>query len=52
MLLSVIAVTPLYYPLLLQCYTPLQLGVQGILLVVTPKRAGIVLSIAIIDVFI
>ena len=36
-----IAVTPLYYPLLLQCYTPLHLGVQGILLVVTPRRAGI-----------
>ena len=43
MLLSVIAVTPLYYPLLLQCHTPLHLGVQGILQVVTPRRAGIVI---------
>ena len=43
MLLSVIAVTPLYYPLLLQCHTPLHIGVQGMLLVVTPKRAGIVI---------
>ena len=41
MLLSVIGVTPLYYPLLLQCHTPLHLGVQGVLLVVTPRRAGI-----------
>ena len=42
MLLSVIAVTLLYYPLLLQCHTPLHLGVQGMLQVVTPRRAGIV----------